>query len=531
MISVAKLLRSAAGEKTWLGSPAAPHLWTLELSGFADPLDADGLWDDTTGDQPEVVEVASGDRYRRLRQALHDHRRRVKKRLDNGKLVEIGQVFTDVVIEVPETVWNDALRIGAGGLEVMIHNLEQRHREDFANVLPASRPPRYVVVANPDLAADRVRCHFGYGVHVPGSDEVPELELSVLSARAGEHGGFAPWVWFRDGRREERPAALYPEQNAQVLCPGWPLMPQPWFAGGAGYILLRRDSMGGWGGFGDDRHTRYGGRQPATREHGPRLRFESEDNVDDPAVVIELQSPDDYPDQSGIGTLTPGAVPSPGLSPYALWLEGVVLPGLLPGLRGWTLWLDERGYPAAAERLPREAPGFASLSYDGRQLSYRAPGESADQATALDGFPLYLRYADAGIELDAPISADGMPLLRLPAPLRLPLDAEELVLGRFDPSPGAQQAELLLDLLDQPGSLHWSGRDRQGSLGVIGLSRQHLRLQLGTDALSLYPLSSAPVTLFGGREPLGTLAAEGGRLAVGQRLLVGCYLLRFDHDA
>lgn len=531
MISVAKLLRSTRAESTWLASPAAPHLWTLELQGFSDPLDADGLWDDTTRDQPEVVEVASGVAHRRLRQALHDHRRRVKKRLDNGKLIEVGQVFTDLVIEVSLKVWNDALRIGAGGLEVLIHNLEQRHREDFADVLPASRAPHHLVVANPDLADDRVRCHFGYGVHVPGADEVPELELGVVSADTGGQAGFAPWVWFRDGRREERPVALYPDQNAQVLCPGWPLTPTPWFSSGVGYILLRRDSMGGWIGFGDDRHTRYAGRQPATREHGPRLRFESQDSVDDPAVVIELQAPVDDQAQPGFGTLAPGAAPLPGFSAFVLSLTGVVLPGLLPGLRGWTLWLDERGYPADGERLPRAAAEFARLDYDGRRLSFRAPGQAADQAGQLDAFPVFLRYGDGGIELDAPIVPDGLPLLRLPEPLRLPLEGEEMVLGRFDPTPGARQAELLLDLLDQPGALHWGGRDRNGTLGAIGLSRRHLRLRLDGDALTLHPESAAPVALFGAAgEPLGGLPAGGARLVVGQCLLVGCYLLRFDRD-
>lgn len=539
MISLSRLLGAATATDDWLASPNAPHLWTLELTGFSDPLDADALWDDRTGDQPQVVDSHSEQAHRRLRQALHDHRRRVKKRLGNGKLVEQGQVFTDLVLEIPAIAWNDALRVGAGSLEVMIHNLEQRHREDFKDVLPASRAPRYVVLPNEQLAAGRVRCHFGYGVHVPGPDEVPELELSVLGgdagAQPGSGTGFAPWQWFRDGRRELRPVALYPQQEAQVLCPGWPLAPSPWFSDGTGFILLRRESMGGWTGFGDDRHTRFVHRQPATRQHGPRLRFESLTNVDDASITVELQAAADPSEQPGIGTLAPSAAALPGLRPYALWLEGFVLPELLDGLAGWSLWLDERGYPLAAERLPAAARDSARISFDGRTLSYTPPG--GGEAHPLREFPQYLRHGEVGIELDAPLLNDVLPLLRLPQDLRLALDQHELVLGRFDPAASAAmggdsaQADLLLDLLDQPGSLHWNGRDRQGSLGAIGLSRRHLRLRLIEDRLELQPEGRAQVTLLGTQNKvIAGLTDDVVRLQPGQRLLVGCYLLRFDHD-
>ena len=541
MISLSRLLGAASRSDYWLKSPASPHLWTLELTGFGDSLDADAIWDDITGDQPAVVELDSGDAHRRLRQALHDHRRRVKQRLANGKLVEQGQVFTDVVLEVPEVAWNDALRVGAGSLEVLVHNLEQRHREDFKDVLPASRTPHYVVVPDAGLAADRVRCHFGYGVHVPGADETPELEFTVArgdSAEVGEPGGamgFPPWVWFRDERREERAVGLYPQQNAQVLCPGWPLSPRPWFSDGAGYVLLRRESMGGWSGFGDDRHTRFVTRQPATRGHGPRLRFESLDNIDEAPLTVELHSVVEPAQQAGIGTLTPAAAPLPGLSPYALWLDGMVLPGLLAGLSGWTLWLDAEGYPLAADRLPAGADAVA-LSYDGERLRARLPGIA--DALVLTEFPQYLRVGRSaageasGIELDSPLQADGLPLLRLPQPLRMALDQQELLLGRFDPTPGAEQADLLLDLLDQPGSLHWGGRDRQGVIGAIGLSRRHLRLRLDGEQLLLFPEGNSVVTLLDARGGvMGVSGADGAVLTVGQQMLVGCYLLRFDHDA
>jgi len=441
-------------------------------------------------------------------------------------------VFTDLVLEVPEIAWNDALRVGAGSLEVMIHNLEQRHREDFSDVLPASRAPRCVVVPNEQLAADRVRCHFGYGVHVPGADETAELELTVSSGEAGESGiavSFAPWVWFRDGRREERPVGLYPEQNAQVLCPGWPLSPQPWFSDGGGFVLLRRESMGGWIGFGDDRHTRFVTRRPATREHGPRLRFESITNIDDAALTVELQSVDDNTSQADIGTLTPQGAAPPGLLPYALWLDGLVLPGLLPGLAGWTLWLDANGYPLAADHLPASATATAALRYEGSTLYWHAPGVA--DALELTEFPQYLRYGDAGIELDSALTVAGLPLLRLPQPLRMALDQEELLLGRFDPTPGADQADLLLDLLDQPGSLQWNGRDRHGVLGAIGLSRRHLRLRLQGEQLLLSAESNSPVTLLDAQgAAMGGLSADGAALSTGQQMIVGCYLLRFDHD-
>ena len=535
MISLSRLLGAATATDDWLASPNAPHLWTLDLAGFSDPLDADAIWDDRTGDQPQVVESQSEQTCRRLRQALHDHRRRVKRRLGNGKFVEEGQVFTDLVLEIPAIAWNDALRVGAGSLEVMIHNLEQRHGEDFSNVLPTSRAPRYVVLPNEQLASGRVRCHFGYGVHVPGPEEVPELELSVLSADGNSGAGFAAWEWFRDGRREQRPVALYPQQDAQVLCPGWPLAPSPWFSDGAGFILLRRESMGGWTGFGDDRHTRFAHRQPATRQHGPRLRFESVRNVDDPGIVVELQAATEIAAQPGIGTLAPSPAALPGLRPYALWLEGFVLPALLDGLAGWSLWLDEHGNPLAGEQLPAAADDSARLSYDGRALSFTPPGGS--EAQVLHEFPQYLRYGDAGIELDAPLLTDGLPLLRLPRELRLALDQHEMLLGRFDPACSVAagsadgQADLLLDLLDQPGSLHWSGRDRQGALGAIGLSRRHLRLRLLGDQLELQPEGKAQVTLLDGQDAIiGALTSEGARLQVGQRLLAGCYLLRFDHD-
>jgi len=74
MISLSRLLSAATAADDWLASPNAPHLWTLELTGFSDPLDADAIWDDRTGDQPQVADSQAEQAHRRLRQAPHDHR-------------------------------------------------------------------------------------------------------------------------------------------------------------------------------------------------------------------------------------------------------------------------------------------------------------------------------------------------------------------------------------------------------------------------------------------------------------------------
>ncbi len=109
-----------------------------------------------------------------------------------------------------------------------------------------------------------------------------------------------------------------------------------------------------------------------------------------------------------------------------------------------------------------------------------------------------------------------------------------LWLGRAGgkPTPG-----LCLDFLDQPGSLLWSKPGlTSGSLGQFELSRQQLEAVLnpGADQLEVTPPASgsgAPsFVLDRGFRLLTTLKPGDAtwHLELGQYLLLGCYLLRFE---
>ena len=510
--------------RTWLDSPCAPHLWTLELQNLQDPFNAEGLWDAALGDEPDASDP-SGRRDRRLRQALHDHRRWVKRR-EHGKLVEEGQAFTDVVVMLPKKAWNDQLRLGMTRLEVLIDNLEQAHARDFEDILPAGRAPRYLARPDPLLPPDRVRFHFGYGVHVPAEGEMPLLELLMVENEDAPPRAFTPWVHYRDGQPLERLVGLYADQDAQILCARGPL-DCPWFTPDTpGYVLLRRGARGEWEGFGDDVHTEFLGRRPATREQGPRWVFGSLADVDRPPLILELDAPME-PGAAGYEkTLAPGG-PPPGLRPLALWLDALVLPRLPRELRGWTLWLDPDGRPAAPD-----APRDLALSWDGRRL--QLSGRQFPIQTLNPPETVSLPKGALRLE-EAPAGSSGVAMLCLPEPVRLPIERERFEIGRFDPRPGANQADLLLDLLDQPGSLRWRGRDLQGSLGNLGLGRHHAALELREDALLVSAAGSLPVVLFDARRH-ALQAAEPGEdaeprvLKRGQFLLAGCYWLRFDDD-
>lgn len=562
----------------WLEAPYKPHLYTLILEQAADPLDADALWEDRYGGGADIVEKRSRSPRLRLRAALDSQRRVISKPDARGKRVPMRYVYSDIVVGINQAVWRKDLMIGADGLESLAHNLAFRHREDFQNSLLPGRDPRYVVVPRADLATHQVSFQFGYGVFVPGPNDRPEAELRLRYPEEATGSPFPAWVFVQAGQLTERPVGLYGEQHFLLLA--GPLVNGPvaapgWFSQGQGYILLTRDPSLGWQAFADEEFVRFEGARP-----GPggllELRFSDakpaqadaagqvlvlEIRSERPATGAEPQagSPSLIPAEPGKKpaqpeadwgeTVIPGLAGGPVLTllperriitqyPYALLLEGVALPRIdgrwaIPGLQSWILWLDEDGDPIQrplSEEQAARLPALCAVCERGALYS-RALGER--RFDRVKRFPHRLKLADEALEIVAAALPERyLGILHLPHPVEILLDSRPLKLGRGGNGP-VGEPRIALNQLSQPASLRWQpGRAKTGRLGDIGLSRQHLQVQVSEGRLQLgMAEGKTPVYVLddrgGLRHTLPPGSAETVTLPPGERLLVGNYLLRF----
>lgn len=231
-------------------------------------------------------------------------------------------------------------------------------------------------------------------------------------------------------------------------------------------------------------------------------------------------------------------------TPYHLVLEGIALPrvdtaiGKIPGLDGWTVWLDEFGKPRNTPFThPSEKEKLAAISAsaDEDYLSYCKPEEKLFRRVTQ--LPLYLEDAKSRTcqIMPSPVPDRYHGILQLPDPLAEPLQLKTLIIGRPGKKNTPATPDIALDLLSHPDSLLWkSDRERIGlNLSAVWLSRRHARLNVD-DGLLKVGMDKGSMPIFGIDDQghvKWTLMPENTdekRLDVGERLLIGCYFLRFD---
>lgn len=518
----------------WLPETLDGLVWRLELSGVIDPLDADALWDTTSGGGAKILEVISQVPDRRLRRALEDHRRwRKQTELLKGKQTLVGQCFTDIIVEVPQHVWGRNLRNGGVLIEMLAHNLRFHHQRDLQQSLPKARPPRYLVRPNPNLAQDRVVMLFGPGVYLAAlpDEEVSSTPAFEVSPALNDGPLTLPPLQVPyDHGFTRQPVGFYDDQECLVLTPeGQGPFPIPgWKSNQGVYLLLLRVGENEWNAFSTQGQQRWLVRsKPLVRGV---WRCELRDTTDDQAPVLSVElRPQSQAQPSPAATfgytLMPG-FPSP-VSPYFLELEGVVLPRLLGGLRQWTLWLEPGVGLASPELIAQWSDRLTKLRLDMNGLWLMRPDQSSLSLGSAITAPLEVDGEGSILE---PFS-DFVGFLRLPRADAYPLEAgQSRSLGRFDPDNPPASPDIILDQLAQPGGLLWAGPNPGYTLGNLRLSRRQARLCVEQGVLQVKPEPSSQGQLLAFDAGMQLIQAAGGefRLQPGQRLLAGNYLLRFQ---
>ena len=465
----------------WLPRRWDSSVWRLTLRGVSDHLNADALWDYSTGSGPAIVESVSGDRHRRLRRALVDHCHwRERRDALHGKLMREQQPFSDLILCLPPLAWErDQREEGGLNLKCVAQNLEWHHKQGFRKGQHAGRLPHCLVRPQPGLAEDQVEFLFGKAVYLPDPDESPAYHL-VPSL--GDDYVELPTLglWYGKGSDKvsdrvykELPAGFYENQQWLLLTPeGQGPLPVPgWHEAADAYLLICRTGQDDWKPFCPDSVKVRVWRapagawvfelKPAQGQGGQVLTLELQPNV--AASAMDAGK-----------TRMPGAAPA--VSPYTLELEAVALPDLAleqpPNLLSWTLWLDADGTLATPEQVARDRTDLIALRLDKRGLQLTCPAASPQGVGARVPDQLQVGDTEAWLLPSTIPGVRGLLDLASPTPYPLP-PGYGCILGRTNDVDPSRNPDIALDQLAQPGGLLWPGSGRDSTLGTLGLSREH----------------------------------------------------------
>lgn len=231
-------------------------VFTLTLLGVEDPFDPDPLWDRKYGGAAEIFEQLSEDREFRLQAALDGCRNSTFVRDEAGRFREHNPVFTDVVMWIPEADWKaDSMR-GGHRIEALARNLGLLHRQKFTRSLPEDRSPIYTIMPDEKLDDDMVVFQFGFGVFVPGGDDVLRATVTLRRKDEDEPKEFAYWSFWREGAQIKRPVGVYAGQDQVLITPDdtGPIRAPLWFQHHEGHILVNLNAADSERIYADDDH-------------------------------------------------------------------------------------------------------------------------------------------------------------------------------------------------------------------------------------------------------------------------------------
>lgn len=512
---------SSAG---WLPDDNGGYLYTLNLSGFSDALDAAAIWSAQGG---QTVDSS-----RRLYDALDAHRHILAKThaADAARQEEDPRAFNHVVVWIPKKQWDNQARSGGHQLALMVNNLQANHAEHFKGQLLLDRPPAYCIMPHPDLKPDQVRCQFGLSVFVPSTQDTPLASLH-LDCQASEHSP-ANWIFFESGKRITRPFGLYAAQQylqfggtAETSCPPLP----NWFSSQAGYVqlcLVAESDV--------DEATPYGDGEYITNwqssEGIDAARFDYQTVAQETLTLsIRLTAALAAQYQGNIrrGLTVIGG--QPRRAQGQLWIQGLVLPKLpshAPDMQQWTLCFDDQGQlldshtPSAALRLTATRQSGVQYQCHGQ------PPQPLNPPMALCG----------NFTCHAPVdSSMQYALLQLPFPLSVPWKGERCTLGRPDgDTRQANKPHISLNVLDQADNLRDStGNPAKTNLNYLNFSGEHLELRFTAGQLRLvHRSSSANTYLLDAQGQLQHTLAPGNlkehTLSPSAQLIAGGYWLRLE---
>ncbi|MDM8526005.1 hypothetical protein QUF80_21745 [Desulfococcaceae bacterium HSG8] len=568
------LFRSLKTEGGWLGNDEC--LFTLKLCNVADPFDPYPLWEHRFSGVKEITESITGSTGTRLRDALEVHRCIMREKDESGRLVRIPRVFGDVVVWVSDSQWKRDIRTGSNKMEVLADNLSHMHREDFGKELCISQSPSYVIMPDFYLNDDEVVFQFGLGVFIPRKEDHPVGEMHLQLKGETPWKPLPAWTFWENGIPVYRPAGLYSKQTFLLIGPSHessatrpPLMEDAsplWFSHSKGRLIVNLASRFA---FGDGEFLSDGEIVSQDQDNSTVWLFndlnpDTQDAEEKEELLLKItmfekevsQAPaDHYGKETGGSTIVPGADISPsgvrgvftlvpGQTEDALVLEGFAFlridtrAGGVPGLRSWTLWIDETGQPVTAPFAEgADEEGLMAFSATSGQdfLSFREPGKKYFEK--VKHFPFSLPHHEGqSLEiLPSPIPDKYHGILKLPDLAMYPLEEAPLVLGRSDAKSDASRPDIQLQFLSHPASLKWQkGKERpEAYLGAIGLSRRHVQVNIQDGQLRVI-MKEGSVPVYGLdrnaqlKQILGAAASGGMILDTGEYLLIGCYLMRFE---
>ncbi len=544
----------------WLGHD--DRLFTLKLKQVENPFDPTALWVSQYGGGRDIVESVTGASDKRLQAALDCHRCSVVRKNPLGWKTRHAMVFGDVAVWINDAVWRRDAQKGGPGAETLEDNLVRLHEEHFGAVLAQDRKPSYVIMPDSALSPDAVVFQFGLGVFIPHAEDRLKAEIYL---QIKDQTGWAPlpaWMFRRDTELIERTAGIYQGQQFLIIGPGFQLRSlnqvsgaQPvWFDHGQGFIFINLSSKSRANAFGDGefvsdgeftsyeisgKSTVYAFRDLTGTDRQLLLKIS-----DTTVQKAQPTEPDAFDDDLEVSMDWGGDTFVAGIETDRLVIEGVALPrfdapGLkMPNLEGWTIWIDAYGQPVRdsfSDSAEKEKLLSLTASSDENYLSYRKPGDNV--LTRVNDYPLcFTDFHGRSFEVaPSPVPERYHGVLQLSDPVFEPLGQDPVVVGRPAPARFESSADIQLRLLMHPESLAFRrGYQRTGApLGAIWLSREHVKVCVQDGQLHVR-MDKGSMPVFGIRadgELKWTLQPgdkEETVLESGERMLIGCYLIRFE---
>ncbi len=582
MFTIIKTTFNKSVKDAWLSTDE--RLFTLQLQNVSNLLDPYPLWENRFSGDSEITESVTGDKHRRLKNALENHRCTAVVRDERGWLADEKKVFCDVVVRIPSEIYQNDVCVGAKKLEIMADNLSRLHYQDFGDDLCCERMPSYVVIPDESLRNDEIIIQFGLSVFVPRPDDQVIGVLHLQVDGQNEWWPLKQWVFWENGRQVLRPAALYQEQ--QCLMIGASLQfavvnsgedekgRKLWFGHNRGAITLHFDSETHHHAFGDqfisDPEIETHASDDETMVYRFKNLIRTQDNVDDTQEQLLLKvktiprisaSMKTITDKTHVDIHTPSYTIAPGWGkkkPAAwqgntfiigvkqdqLMLEGLAMPRIdvpsakIAGLESWRICFEASGnlMRHVATDVQKRGLSFEAV-YNRNFLMLRKPDQKKFKAVKKLPFSL---TDDKGHSIEiiaSPLPDKYHAILQLPHPRFFMLDQTAMVIGRHDPNPQAEQPDIVLGLLTDPATLQWQkGREHPGAgLDAINLSRRHVKVKTKNGVLHVDLITGGAAAVFS-LDQKGSLKdslhpgdAKSIILTHGERLLVGCYLLRYEY--
>lgn len=470
----------------------------------------------------------------------------------SGRVRAEKQVFTDVIVWIPQNLWDSRVREEQGKpAERLIENLEQRHYAEFKALLWNGRRPRYCVMPAKDLSEGEVVCQFGTDIFVPGASDTPLRYISVYDDHGNEYA-LPDFLFYQDGKLSQRPCAWYEAQHALQLSPSNTITRPPlpfWLPDipSESSIRLRHEPLLAK----DDTfpfEVKLGDISPRSRTARGDQEFTFIMGGGSLRVVVQPVEIDASSRTSSGGTH--GGTIFPIFDSPTLVLQGIAIRPLLEavtsarGAAGWQLFLDDQGglvSPTEVAKGRECSRLFHSLGDSA--LYWQYPGHSAEVLT----LPCSRQVGLAEYEFDTFADAVGNTednILVLPNPEVIPLYSGSAGkqhiyrLGRHPSADAAQGEEAIaINLLDIPGTIFRTDGQalvENGKPITLGctLSSSQVELELMDDKLWVTQLSRHIPSVLLGADGQGKKRLQAGKrgkgvLEPGEYLWVGPYVFQF----